>query len=93
MQPFDITEKVSMDDFMCDYFKESDTIEVPSIWLQQQLRELNSAKLELTKVRNQQQDDSRYLKLLKQKVDSLVLASEITKASRQVTRKYLDIKI
>ena len=88
------TEKVSIDQFMCDYFKEDETITVNANWLQKQLVELNQLFCENEKLKQDKQEVQRSLNLLKSKLDNLNLAMDIikTKHPKVLKTKILDVK-
>jgi len=96
--PFDIEEKVQMDDFLVEYISDSnDTITVNALFLQDTLRELNKLKIENKKLISEKLSTQRSLEVLRSRIESLNVSMEVMKL-RSVpkkinVRRILDVSI
>jgi len=89
MQPFDIAEVVDLDQFLVDHHPQDETITVPANWLHKQLTSIIKLKRTNTELQKQQEVNNKYLTMLQNRVDALLLSSELQQSKR--VHKYLDV--
>ena len=90
------TEKIALDQFLCEYIKPGEMISVDANWLQSKLQELNKLQRREIQQKEIESQNERKLIILKRKIDSMNTALDVIKLKTKpqiVKNRVLDINI